>query len=307
MPDEDVEISGEVDIGLVKDVGAFSFKALQKAKSMVKVGIRLIDVADAVERLLKENGYTPAFPLNLSVNNEAAHYTPTLNDEKVFREGDLVKVDFGAAKDGILGDNAVTVDLGGNNSALIQAAEEAVAAGVATVKAGVEVGRVGRAIEEAITKRGFRPIKNLGGHGVEVHDLHASVFIPNYDNKDDTTLEEGQVIAIEPFATDGKRELVVESDICEIFSFYGEVPVRHPIARKIQSELSSNYKSEPFAARWLSNVAATRFELYSGLTELYRAGALERYPILVLPEGSMVAQHEVEVLVEKDSCSVLTK
>ena len=35
------------------------------------------------------------------------------------------------------------------------------------------------------------PIKNLGGHGIKEHDLHAELFIPNYDNGDFTVLEEG--------------------------------------------------------------------------------------------------------------------
>lgn len=312
MHDHNHEHEGELDrnpsINKISEVGAMSFKALQKAKSMIKPGVKLLDVAEHVEKYVRDNGFGCAFPLNLSVNNEAAHYTPSLLDEKVFGDKDVVKVDFGASKNGILGDCAATVDLSQNNQKLVECAELALKNAISKVRAGVAVCEIGKVIEDTATSMGFSPIKNLGGHGVEVHDLHATIFIPNYDNNDQDVLEEGQVIAIEPFVTTSRRNLVSESDICEIFGFVGNGSVRSRDARAIQEELFKISSTEPFAARWLSNVVGDKFKLYAGLSDLARAGALERYPILQIPdENAIVAQAEAEVLVQKDGCIILTK
>ncbi len=296
----------KTDIKAIEEVGAISYKALIMARDLVKPGVKLIDVANKVEGFLKEQGYGAAFPLNLSVNDQAAHYTPTLDDEAAFGEKDVVKVDFGAEKNGVLGDCALTVDLSGNSQKLVEASMDALQNAISTVKAGVEVHKIGAEIEKTITARGFVPIRNLGGHTVKAHELHSDIFIPNYDNGDDTKLEEGMVVAIEPFATNGDG-MVKDSDICEIYSFDTEVGVRLKEARLIQEEIKKSYSHEPFAARWLSAVVPSSFGLYAGMAELARSGALTRYPTLVETAQGIVAQSELEILVEKDSCRILTR
>ena len=295
------------DLELIKRVGKTSYEALMSAKSLVKPGVKLLDVANAAEKLLFDNGYTCAFPLNLSVNGEAAHYSPAVADDKVFGEKDIVKVDFGAAKDGILGDCAVTVDLSGENGKLVEATEQALADAIAVVRTGVKVNAIGKVIANAIESRGFMPVENLGGHGVGEHDLHSKVFIPNFDNGDEAALEENDVIAIEPFATSGKKGLVTDSDICEIYGFVGPALVRNPDARRVLDEIMSKYNSEPFAVRWLSNVVPDKFKLYVAVKELWRSGALEPYPMLIGLGGGNISQAEAELLVTKDGCEVLTK
>lgn len=295
------------DLELIRDVGKVSYEALMGAKALVKPGAKLLDVASAAEKFIFDKGYTCAFPLNLSVNGEAAHYSPSMADDRIFGERDIVKVDFGAAKDGILGDCAVSVDLSGENGRLVEATERALSDAIATVKAGIKVNEIGKVIANAIESRGFKPIENLGGHGVGEHDLHSEVFIPNFDNGDETGLEEGKVIAIEPFATSGKKGLVTDSDICEIYGFAGPVSVRNPDARLVLDEIIKKYNSEPFAVRWLSNVVPEKFKLYVAIKELWRGGALTPYPMLVGLGGGNVSQAEAEVLVTKDGCEVLTK
>ena len=132
------------------------------AKGMVRPGAKLIDVADAAEKFLRDKGYGIAFPMNISVNEQAAHYTPCLDDDKAFSNADLVKIDFGAEKDGYLGDCAITIDLSGKYSGLVSAANEAMAKAISIVKAGVQVSEIGKVIAESIESKGFSPIKNLG-------------------------------------------------------------------------------------------------------------------------------------------------
>ncbi len=301
------DILEDDEITLVKEVGSSSYKALHYAKGLVKPGARLLDVADKAERYAKDNGFGCAFPINLSVNQQAAHYSPTVGDEVAFTDNDVVKVDFGVARDGILGDCALTVDLSGRYQSLVEATEEALRDAISTVHAGVKVTTVGAAIEKAIVKRGFLPIKNLGGHGVDKHDLHSHPFIPNYDNGDEDELEEGTVVAIEPFATTDGIGMIKESNICEIYEFAGEAPVRLPNGRTVLKIIMEQYQYEPFAVRWLMNDVKDRFVLYSGIGELVRSGALVAHPMLTTVGKGIVSQAEAQVLVTKDGCEILTK
>ncbi len=300
------EDAGFAGIDVAKEVGEISYRALQKAKGMIKPGVRLIEVAQAVESYVKENKYGIAFPLNLSINNEAAHYTPSIDDTKVFSDNDLVKVDFGAAKEGALGDCAVTVDLSGKMQTLVEASEEALKAAISIAKAGVKVREIGKVIENAIISRGYQPIRNLGGHTVGLHELHSNIFVPNYDNGDETILEEGMIVAIEPFATTGKG-MVTESDVCEIYSYDMEAQTRMKEARILLGLIQKNYPTEPFAVRWLANAMESSFSIYAGISELSRSGALMPYPTLIEISGGAVSQAEAEIVVEKDGCEVVTK
>ncbi len=304
--EDNEDVLKEEDIKTIEEVGSLSFRAINRVKDTAKPGMKLIDVAESAEKFIRENGFGIAFPINLSANIEAAHYTPSLMDDRVIGDKDIIKVDFGAAKDGMLGDCALTVDFSGENQDLVDASKSALENAVSMVKAGVKVRDIGREIDRTIKSMGFNPIVNLGGHGVGKHNLHADLFIPNYDNGSEDELEEGKVVAIEPFATTGKG-MITEGDTCEIYSFNDEAAVRSPGARQLLAEISSKYPSEPFAARWLANVIPSRFGLYAAIQELARSGAIEPYPTLIEVSKGIVSQAEVSMLVEKDGCKVLTK
>jgi methionyl aminopeptidase len=109
---------------------------------------------------------------------------------------------------GFIGDNACTIDLSGNNAELTKASEDALAAAIAAIKEGITLGEIGQAIEGAITKRGFSPVRNLGGHGLDKYEIHTPPSIPNIANNDPIRLEKGQIVAIEPFATSGAGVVV---------------------------------------------------------------------------------------------------
>lgn len=297
----------EKKLKLAMEVGKASQDAIVAASKLVKPGVKLIDVAEAAEKALKSGGFGLAFPLNLSQNERAAHYSPSFEDQSVFSENDIVKIDFGAEKNGALGDGALTIDLSGKHGKMIAAAELALDNAISMVKAGVEVRKIGAEIERTVEKAGFQPIINLGGHGIEENDLHTGSFIPNYDNGDDTVLEEGSIIAIEPFITTtaGKGQ-VTEGDSQEIYSYLGGATPRSDGARKILKEIEAKYPKNPFAVRWLS-AGMSKFALYSAISELSRIGAIGASPVLVELGKTPVAQAEAELLVESDNCRIITR
>lgn len=296
----------EYDYEKLKEVGRVSYEALQYAKALVRVGAKVSDVCEKTEEFMRGRKMVPAFPVNISINQNAAHYTAMMNDALAFSENDLVKVDLGARKDDILGDCALCVDLSGKHSQLIETAEEALNAALALVRAGTKVNAIGREVEGIVKRRKLNPIRNLGGHAIERDALHADLFIPNFDNGDTTELKEGQVVSIETFVTYGEG-YVVDSDNVQIFQKLGAANPRSEEARKIELAIDRDYRTYPFAVRWLAKELDSEFKIRKALNELNSLNVIEPFPLLVERSNGVVAQSETEVIVEKDSCTVVTK
>ena len=292
----------------LKEAGKVSTEALAYSRSVIKPGMKMLDAAESIEKLVRGKGYGFAFPINLSINENAAHYSPDIDDSTVFSERDVIKVDLGARKDAYLTDCAITIDLTGQNTKLVEAVDKALEEAISMVKAGRKVSEIGSRIEETAKKYGFKPIRNLGGHGIDKVELHSSVFIPNYDNGDDTELEEGQVVAIEPFMTTGKG-LVEDGPSIQIYQKISDALPRSAEARAIMGFVGDNYLTYPFSRRWLQHdlKSMSEFSIRKGISELLQLGALEQFPVLVEKGKGMVSQAEKELIVEKDSCTIVTK
>jgi len=276
-----------------KDSGRIAATALQHGAKMIKPGVKLVDVCDAVEKKIKELGGEPAFPAQTSNNDIAAHYCPEEDDETVYKEGDVAKLDCGVHIDGYVSDNAVTVDLGGN-SELVKASRDAVNAALKVVKPGAKIGEIGRAIQQAIEKYGFAPVRNLSGHGIGRFSVHESPSIPNFDSGNEQTLKEGQSIAIEPFASAGAG-MIYESSNPTVFMAVNKKPVRSSFAREVLKTIEQ-YNGLPFALRWLTRkhgIGKTKF----AIRELLNAGIIKGYPPLPDVKHGLISQAEHSVLV----------
>ena len=232
-----------------KKAGRLTAEAREFGKTLVKTGASLLKVTKKIEKEIYNLGGKPAFPVQISVNEIAAHYNPSNNDTYVFKAGDLVKLDLGVHINGCIGDTAITIDLG-NNGELVAASEYALKEALKVVRPGVKIGEIGRIIGESIIEKGFKPVKNLSGHEIKEYEEHAGLTIPNFDNKDGTKLKQGQIIAIEPFATDGVG-FVDEGKDSEIYKAVRQKNTRDNIARDVLMKALVDYKNLPFAKRWL--------------------------------------------------------
>ncbi|MCD6576167.1 MAG: type II methionyl aminopeptidase [Nanoarchaeota archaeon] len=278
-----------------KKAGEIAKKIKELAREIIKENAKTLDVAEKLEKEIIKLSGKPAWPMNLSVNEIAAHWTPTVNDETIFKKGDLVKVDVGVHVDGHIADTAITIEVGTKNwNELIKASEEAVKAAIDVAKPGVEISKIGAVIEDAIKSKGFVPIANLSGHGLEQYQNHTPPTIPNFDNRSTLKLEEGMAIAIEPFATNGVGR-VIDAMKSDIFMLENPKPIRSQTARKILNFVSENYQTLPFGKRWLAKEVGT-FGLELGLRELTRNGILHNFSVLKEESGGMVAQTEHTIL-----------
>jgi methionyl aminopeptidase len=255
------------------------------------------ELAEAIEHHIRSRGAEPAFPVNISRNEEAAHYTPDRNDSVALDTGDLVKIDVGAHLDGAIADTAMTVEVGGGrrHENLIRAAAEALEAAIVEVRAGARVDALSRAIEGVIHRRGLKPVHNLTGHTIERYLLHAGKSIPNASGLSGERIEPGEVVAIEPFATNGAGE-IRNGPFGNIVRFRQDPGRRAP---ELQT-FFERFRTLPFALRWVDE-ASEHLLLTRGRR------FLQTYPVFVEVGGGLVAQAEHTVYIGPDGPEVLTR
>ncbi len=289
--DDETEFEKTIEAGKILD------QVREETKEKVKPGTKLLDIAEFVEGRIVELGAQPAFPCNISIDSDAAHFTPKKGDSRVFEEGNVVKIDMGSHIDGYIADTATTIDLG-DNERLVKASQEALNRAIENVYAGADTANIGNAIEEAIRGFGYKPIINLTGHGLQPYLTHTKPTIYNFGTDRGVTLEEGMIIAIEPFATDGSGK-VVERGETEIYSFVNPKTVRMKKARELLDEIKE-YKTLPFAKRWLNKASPII------LGKLVNEGVIRGYPVLSEAGKGLVSQSEHTMIVEEDGAKVIT-
>jgi methionyl aminopeptidase len=279
-----------------REAGRIAAGARELGLRLAVPGARRRDIAEAVEAFVRQGGAEPAFPANLSRNQEAAHYTPDARDDARLEAGDLLKVDVGAHLDGAVADTADTVEVGGGRrqAHLVAAVHDALAAGVRAVRSGGPVDDVSRAVAEAIRARGLTPVRDLTGHSIERYVLHAGKSIPNVPGLSTATFAPGEIIAIEPFATNGEGR-IVNGPFGHILRFR-----RPPPAGDAElARLYARFRTLPFTTRWLGSA-----EEAAALERARRL--LQTYPVFVERAGGLVAQAEHTILVGPAGAEVLT-
>ena len=287
-----------------KKAGKIAAKVLDEAIKLIKPEVKLVEIADFVERKIVELGGKPAFPCNISINERAAHYTPKIGDESVFKEGDYVKLDIGVHVDGYIADVAKTVIVGSGRDDLIRASEDALKEAIKAIEPGVSTSYVGGIIEETIKSYGYKPIINLTGHKLERYRLHTGSVIPNVKTASGEVIKAGDVYAIEPFATNGFGKVVDESEAV-IFRYIRDKPLRLRDARIVLQHVKKEYKTLPFAERWLADLMP-KLKLYNALRHLVYNQVFHAYFILREKNRGMVSQAEHTVIVTEKGAEVIT-
>ncbi|MBI2549092.1 type II methionyl aminopeptidase [Candidatus Woesearchaeota archaeon] len=276
-----------------RQAGKIAADVREYAKTIVKPGVKVLDVAEILEAKIRELGGEPAFPVNISLNHVAAHDTAAPQDTRVFRN-EVVKVDVGVHIKGCIGDTACTIDLSGKYTDLVRAAEEALTAAIKTLALGTPIGAIGKSIQDTITARGFAPVRNLSGHGISVYDVHTEPGIPNYDTGEKRAITKGMIFAIEPFATTGAGKIQNSSNPL-IFSQIATRPVRDNTTRQILAKIKE-YHMLPFASRWLTKDFSP-FQVQFALRQLVLSGILRDYPPLPEVAKGIVSQAEHTIIV----------
>ena len=275
-------------------------------KTFIREDMPIIEVCEKSESLIKAKGGKPAFPCNVSINEVAAHYTSPPNDKGRIPDMAVVKVDIGVHVDGYVTDTAFTACFDPEHKRMTETAELALKIAVENIHGEMAIGKIGGLIEKTIKNRGFKPISNLTGHSVGRYLIHAGTSIPNVSQISITKVRAGDVFAIEPFVTMPEAEgRVVDGSEMTIFRFLKGKPLQSVYAKQLSKFIESNFRTLPFAERWLKDVVPKEKHV-EAFKELLKSKTLMSYPVFVEATGKPVTQAEHTVLITDDGCEVLT-
>jgi methionyl aminopeptidase len=203
----------------VSDVVAYTLKEM---KNFVKPGMTTKELDDFGAAILESFGAKSAplvtyqFPgcACISVNNEFCHGIPSENT--VLKEGDLINIDVSAELNGFWSDNGNSFVIGKDihqHQKLVDASKEILKKAIDSIKGGVKISDIGYLMESEAKKRGYKVIKNLGGHGIgkSLHEKPEELL--NYRNRfDQRRFKKNSVVAIETFITTSSSYAVELND-----------------------------------------------------------------------------------------------
>ncbi len=286
---EKYEIDAYIKAGkIAKEVKVFM-------QEFIQPGVKLLDIAEAIDTKIIELGGEAAFPVNLGLNEVAAHFTPATGCEDVAKG--ILKVDLGIAVNGFIADTAISFDLSdtGEFEDMIALNKEILAKASETVKVGMKVKDVGEAASSVMrdARDEFAVIKSLCGHALEKNIIHTAPTISNYENDNENVLDD-IAFAVEPFVTSGVGD-IFEGKGGGIYTLKSDSQVRDRDARKVLEFIKENYKTRPFCARWLEKAGFEKLRFILGM--LVRQGILYEYPILIEKSRKPVSQFENTFLI----------
>ncbi|MFJ9819141.1 type I methionyl aminopeptidase [Streptomyces sp. NPDC101151] len=221
-----VELKTNTSIDAMHAAGQVVGRALTAVRQAADVGVSLLELDEVAREVLREAGaaspflgYRPSFAptpfpavICASVNDAIVHGIPT---RRRLRDGDLVSVDCGAGLDGWVGDSAISFVVGRPRPAdlrLIDAAERALAAGIAAAVVGNRIGDISHAVGRVCRAGGYGIPAGFGGHGVG-RRMHEDPDVPNEGRPGrGLPLRHGMVLAIEPMLIASGKDTYHEAD-----------------------------------------------------------------------------------------------
>ncbi|MBV9176099.1 MAG: type II methionyl aminopeptidase [Nitrososphaeraceae archaeon] len=290
-----------------QQAGKIAAEVRENTRKKYHVGSTLFQICQSIESEVIVKGAAPAFPVNVSLNDVAAHYTAEPNDQIVVNDTDVLKIDIGVHVQGYIADTAVTICYNPKYDALVKSAETALNEAVRIAKVNTKASDIGKVIERAISKQGFKPIQNLSGHSLEQYTIHAGRSIPNiWTIGSSFNLVSNQAYAIEPFVTtkDGQG-VVFEGKVRNIFSITSRKPTKEKEIDEFLEDIWNRFKTLPFALRWMlgkyEEKTARQF-----IDALIKKRNIHAYPILVEGNGKMVAQAEHTLIPSESYINIIT-
>jgi len=219
-----IRLKTEDEIVKIRAAGKILVEVSQMVREAAKEGTFLSELDTLARREIESRGGAPSFlgympdgarkpyPASMctSLNDVIVHGLPTA---RRLRNGDLLKLDFGVYYSGYHADAAWTVMMGDRAQApsktqdLVEATEQALAAGIAAAVPGGTLGDIGFAIESIVRGAGFFVVEGLTGHGIG-KKLHEDPYVWNTGRRGrGMKLKAGMVLAIEPMTAIGTSKI----------------------------------------------------------------------------------------------------
>jgi methionyl aminopeptidase len=283
--------------------------AKKVAVKLIKPGVQFLEIANKCEEEILNQGCELSFPINMSLDEIAAHYSPPIDDSTIIPINGLLKIDIGSHYDGYIADSAITFNLDNDETLqnVIDAAQEALEAAIEIFKPGTKLYELGDVIAKAIKNRGLEPIYNLGGHELKRYTLHAGPFIPNYKAiSHNQILKPGDAYACEPFATSGKG--IVENGTKSYIYRFNKAKKGLPfIEKNYMDQINKLTKKLPFSPRLLEKHNTIPKNKIQRIIDVFvRKKILDHYPLLIEKTKKPVAQQEHTIIIDMDGNPIVT-
>jgi methionyl aminopeptidase len=288
------------------NAGKIALAVRENARKKNHIGSTLEEICNSVEKEIESKGGKCAFPVNVSLNEIAAHYTAEPNDTITVKDTDLLKIDLGVQINGHIADTAVTVCYEPKYDYLVQAAESALKEAMSIIRVGTKSSDVGKTIENTVKQMGGIPIANLSGHSLEQYTIHAGKSVPNIWSIGSFSFQSTEAYACEPFVTTPEGSgFVREGKIRNIFSLVTRKRTKDEDANKMIDFIWQKFNMLPFALRWFipEYDEKTAREL---LERLIKSKIVRAYPILVEANEQRVAQAEHTFIPQENGVIVTT-
>jgi len=265
-----------------------------------------LEACELVEKEIRDRGGKPAFPVGIGVNQVTAHYAPGEDDESVFRESDLIKVDFGVHVDGYVTDTAVSLTFNPDYDLMLDATQRALNVAISAAKSGARTGDIGGEVQKEASRFGFKTIQNLTGHTLDRYVVHAGKSIPNLYMPGTPSLRKGDVFAIEPFLTLGRAAgYVVDGPRQTIFSLVARKKTGSADLDAFVARVWDDRKTLPFTTRWYSDGVGAK-KAKEIVSKLVAKRVMRAYQVLVEASGCPVAQFEHTMALDEGGLQILT-
>jgi methionyl aminopeptidase len=215
-----MSIESPADLAGLQHIGKIVGEILQILRAVVRPGVSTAELDAIAGDEMRTRGAASSpklvyeFPgeMCISVNDEVVHGVP---GSRRLQEGDIVKLDLTAQKDGYVADACISVAVGevsGRAQKLMACAERAFHQALVVARAGVAVNEVGRAVEHEVRRSGFEVVRALTGHGVG-RTIHEKPEVANYyEPRNRAVLSDGLVLTIEPIITAGRDDVYTAAD-----------------------------------------------------------------------------------------------
>ncbi|MEE9378747.1 MAG: type II methionyl aminopeptidase [Candidatus Lokiarchaeia archaeon] len=284
--------------------------AKKLARRIIIPNALFLDITNQCEAAIMNSGCELAFPINLCLDNIAAHFSSPIDDQTIVPEKGLLKIDIGSHYNGYIADSAFTINLDEDPKLqnYIEAAKEGLEAAIQLFNPGVKLYELGEVIAQKIINRGLRPITNLGGHELKQYNLHAGPFIPNYKEKmHNQVLKPGDAYACEPFTTSGIGK-VENGREAYIYRFVKRIKKNMPYEHlDYMNKIEKNFKHLPFSPRWIeNNYLISKNKIQRTLETFLGKKILDKYQILLEKSREPVAQEEHTIILDLEGNKIVT-
>lgn len=287
--------------------GRIASQVRSELERIVQPGKLVIEICEHTQELIHDLGGKQAFPCHVNSDEVAMNYTSPVGDDTIIEKGSIVSVTIGVHIDGYIANTAKTFCFEPIFSSLNNAAEEALKKAIQTIRDGTKKSEVSTAIERVIVEKGYKPMQNLMGTKMDRYKLNAGILpIVSSTYVRERRMIKGDVYAISIFSVLSNAEgMVVDGPPSNIYLYQKKKRLNNSTAENMLKKIQSEYKSLPFASRWvLSDFPGP--EGVKAFSEILRSKCIHSFPQLIERSRAPVAQAGHTVIVNEEGCVVTT-